>query len=244
MFIKRKHALALVCAAVLSMFAAVGVAFAQEESALDRALDARWNTQEVPAVEGNVRFVTARTMAFSLSFGYQPNDDYANIFPIMIDVFYHIDESWAVGLRGSLFMAHSDSRLKRFLEDHQPTLDVEMIYEGQLGDVEVLASYRPLYGKWTAGVTNLGAFDWGIFAGLGAVVVDAPNAGRTERETTAHFEGVLGMDAHVFFYDWLALRLEASLRLYQGTDRFLAPCFLGVGVSFYLPVGTSEGEEI
>lgn len=219
-----------------------GVAHAQDASPLDEALQARWNTAEVPAVEGKLAFASDKKVELALSFGYQPNDDYANVFPILFDALYHINAEWGVGLRGSVLAAHSDTALKKFLDEHQPTLDTKLLYESQGGDLTVMATYRPVYGKWTAGVTNLGAFDWGLIAGLGAVFVKAPNASRTKLEQTAHFEGVLGMDAHVFFLDWLALRLEASIRLYQGTDRFMAPCFLGIGVSFYVPTSAGEDE--
>ncbi len=217
-------------------------ATAQDNNALDAALDARWNTADVPAVEGNLRFVTEKTVELGVSFGYQPNDDYANVFPILLDAIYHINSDWGVGVRGSILVAHSDTELKTFLDDHQPGLDSRMLYEDQLGDIAVMGTYRPLYGKWTAGATNLGRFDWGILAGLGAVFVDAPNKARSAREKTAHFEGILGMDAHIFFKDWLALRLEASLRLYEGTDRFMVPCFLGVGLSFMVPTLAEEVE--
>ncbi len=243
MFKKLMHAFGLMGFSLALLSLNVAMVFAQSSDALDRALDARWNTQDVPAVEGDIRFVTDHTVEIALSLGYQPNDDYANIVPIMLDVVYHIDASWSVGLRGSVLAAHADTELKRFLTKHQPTLDVEMLYEDQLGDLTVMAAYHPLYGKWTAGTTNLGAFDWGVFVGMGAVFVDAPNEALTKREKTAHFEGLLGMDAHVFFLDWLALRIEASIRLYQGTNRFMAPCFLGVGVSFFIPTGSSAEVE-
>jgi hypothetical protein len=213
-----------------------GVALAQDVTALNRALDARWQTQNVPAVEGQIAFTHAGKLEFGVLFGYQPNDDYANVFPFTFDVMYHMDEFWRVGLRGFILMAHTDTKLKRFLEDHQPTLDASLLYEGQLGDILAVASYQPAYGKWTAGTSGLGAFDWGLMAGLGAVIVDAPNKEKMKREKKAHFEGLLGLQAHVFFTTWVALSLEASIRLYQGTDRFMAPCFLGLGISFYAPV--------
>ena len=238
--LKKWHFMCLLALLSACVFAWGGNAFAQDTSALDEALEARWNTQEVPAVEGKIAFTHAGKLEFGLSIGYQPNDDYANIFPINIDVMYHIDEFWVVGMRGSLLMAHSDTKLKKFLEEQQPTLDTSMLYEDQLGDIAVMASYQPAYGKWTAGTNGLGAFDWGLLAGLGVAIVDAPDHKKMARKKTAHFEGVLGMNAHVFFTPWVALSLEASIRLYQGTDRFMAPCFLGLGVSFYAPVASSE----
>ena len=238
--LNNRHLICLVALLIACSCLCGTAAFAQDTSALDEALQARWNTQEVPAVEGKIAFTHAGKLEFGLSFGYQPNDDYANIFPIQFDVMYHIDEYWGVGLRGSLLMAHSDTKLKKFLEEQQPTLDASMLYEDQLGDIVVMAAYQPAYGKWTFGTDGLGAFDWGLFAGIGVAIVDAPDHAKLARKKTAHFEGLLGMNAHVFFFFFVALSLEASVRLYQGTDRFMAPCFLGLGVSFYVPVASPE----
>ena len=238
--LKKWHVTCLLALMTMGMLWGGSTASAQDASALDAVLHARWNTQEVVAVEGKIAFRHAKKLEFGLSLGYLPNDDYANIFPILLDVAYHIDEFWAVGLRGSLLMAHGDTKLKRFLQDHQPNLDVSMLYEEQLGDVTFMAAWHPAYGKWTAGLNGLGAFDWGLLAGLGVVIVDAPDKTKMARKKTAHFEGVLGTDAHFFFAPWVALRFEASIRLYQGTERFMAPCFLGLGVSFYVSAASPE----
>lgn len=231
----------LVAAFMLSGLA--GRASAQEADALDAALDAHWNTQEVPAVEGECAVGRGRRVEMALSFGFQPDDDYANIFPLMLDAVYHITPEWGAGLRVSIDAMHSDTELRSFMVKKQPVLDVKMLYEDQLVDIAVMGTYRPAYGKWTFGTNNLGVFDVGVLAGLGVAVVDAPDSARTKRETAAHFEGLLGLDARVFFLDWLALRLEASLRLYQGRTQFMAPAFIGLGVSFFVPVGAGEGEE-
>ncbi len=138
-------------------------------------------------------------------------------------------------LRSSVLAIHTDSTLARFMTDHQSSVDIRYLSDEQIVDFSLMATFHPAYCKWTFGTTNLGHFDWGIFAGIGAVVSKTPNKQRTERHTAGHAQGILGTDFHLFFLDWLALRLEASMRFYKIPHQWMVPCSFTAGVSFFLP---------
>ena len=210
-------------------------AFAQETDALDADLDAHWSTQNIPAQSGQQAFTTAHRFELALSLGYLANDDYYNYVPVTLDVHYRFNEFLGLMLRSTILAIHTDTTLSRFMADHQTAIDVQYLSDEQIADVSLMATFHPAYGKWTFDTTNLGYFDWGIFAGIGAVISKTPNDARTERKKTGHAEGILGTDFHFFFLDWLALRLEASMRFYKTPHQWLVPCSFTAGVSFFLP---------
>ncbi|MBQ9396173.1 MAG: hypothetical protein IJU23_11765 [Proteobacteria bacterium] len=223
----------LLCLAVffaVTLFSATAMA-----DPIDDDLDEIWTTQDVPAVTGQQVFTTARRFEFALNFGFVPTDDYYNYFPIFLDVHYHFDDMWGLMLRGSLLKLHTDTTLGEFMGKHQSTIDTKLLGDEQLGDIGLMASFHPVYGKSTVETQNLARFDWGIFAGIGVVFSQSVNDNRTDRSLKAHAEGIFGTDMHIFFLDWLALRIEASLRFYHAPEQWLVPCTLSVGVSFFLP---------
>lgn len=203
--------------------------------AIDDDLEAQWTTQNIPAHVGNQVFTTARRFEIALNFGFILTDDYYNYFPIIADINYRFTEMWGLGLRGSLLMLHSDTTLSEFMDKHQTTIETQMLGDEQRGDIAILATFHPVYGKSTVETFNLGRFDWGLFAGVGVVFSQAVNKERTARQLTAQAQGIFGTDAHIFFLDWIALRLEASLRFYKAPTRWYVPCTFSIGVSFFLP---------
>ena len=203
--------------------------------ALDDDLDEVWTTRDIPAHSGAQLFPTARRFELTLNIGYVPTDDYYNYFPLSMDVHYRFTQMWGLMLRGSLLMLHTTTSLGDFIDEHQSTMDVKYLGDEQRGDISLMATFHPVYGKSTFDTMNLAGFDWGIFAGIGVVVSNSVNHARTEISTQAHAEGVFGTDFHVFFLNWLALRLEASLRFYHAPTQWVVPCSLSVGVSFFLP---------
>lgn len=202
---------------------------------IDDDLNKIWSTQDVPAVTGNQVFTTERRFEFALNFGFIPTDDYYNYFPLSLDVHYHFTDMWGLMLRGSLLKLHTSTTLEEFMHDHQSTIDTKLLGDEQLGDVSLMASFHPVYGKSTVETFNLTRFDWGIFAGIGVVLSQSINDNRTDRSLKAHAEGIFGTDMHIFFLEWIALRIEASLRFYHAPEQWLVPCTLSVGVSFFLP---------
>ncbi|MBR4985986.1 MAG: hypothetical protein IKY83_09635 [Proteobacteria bacterium] len=215
----------LVCCGALPAFA----------DQLDDDLASQWTTRDLPAQAGTPVVSAARRFELALNIGYVPTDDYYNYFPIALDIHGRITDMWGVMLRGSLLMLHADTTLRRFMDSHQNAITTALLADEQLGDVTVMATFHPVYGKATVETSNLLHFDWGIFAGLGAVIARSPNSTHTETAVAAYAEGIFGTDMHIFFLDWLALRLEASLRFYKGSTQWYVPCTLSVGVSFFLP---------
>lgn len=202
---------------------------------LDDDLDDVWTTRNIPAHTGTQLFTTANRFEIAINLGYVPTDDYYNYFPISLDLHYRFNEMWGLMLRGSLLMIHANTTLGDFISKHQSTLDVKYLGDEQRGDLNVMATFHPVYGKSTFETTNLGRFDWGVFAGIGLVVSNSVNDTRTERSVKAHAQGIFGTDFHIFFLDWIALKLEASLRFYHAPTQWLVPCTISVGVSFFLP---------
>ena len=208
---------------------------AQDSDALDRDLQEQWETRDLPAQVGDQNVPLARRFVLTFGVGYLATDDYYNYIPINADLEYRFTEAWGLMLRGTLFSVHFDTELARFMRKHQDSVDVAYLGDEQLGDVSLLVTFRPVYGKWTAGTTSLGYFDWGIYAGPGVVISKTANKSRTNREKAVHPEGVFGTDLHFFFLDWLALRLDASLRFYYTPNRWMVPCTFGIGLSFFMP---------
>ncbi len=203
--------------------------------AIDDDLEAQWSKRDIPAVTGAPCFTTANRFELALNLGIVPTDDYYNYFPLFLDVHYRFTEMWGLGFRASLLMMHTDTTLSDFIDRHQSSISTDMLGDEQKGDLALVATFHPVYGKTTVETANLGRFDWGVFAGIGVVFSESANARRTKRDVSGHAEGILGTDAHIFFLDWLALRLEASLRFYHAPTQWVVPCTLSVGVSFLLP---------
>lgn len=203
--------------------------------AIDDDLNARWTTQNIPAQSGKRVFSASDRFETSLIFGVVVTDDYYTYFPLGIDVGYRFGEMWGISLRGTLLMIHADTALSDFMDKHQSGLAREMLSDEQRGEIYAAAAFHPIFGKWTAGAQNLGRFDWGISAGVGAVFSKTPNSDYSKRELRAYAEGIFGTDAHFFILPWLALRLEATLRFYKTPRQWVVPAALAVGVSFFLP---------
>jgi len=210
-------------------------ACAQDSDALDRDLEEQWTTRDLPAQTGDKVFPAQNRIELALSLGYLATDEYYNYVPIVLDVHYRFDEILGLMFKTSLLAIHADTALSRFMAGHQSAIDVKYLDDEQIIDFALAATFHPVYGKWTVETTNLGYFDWGVFAGIGVVVAKTPDKSRTSRDTTGHAEGILGTDFHFFFLDWLALKLEASLRFYHTPNQWLVPCTFTAGVSFFLP---------
>ena len=201
---------------------------------LDADLDELWETRELPARMGEPVVSVAGKFAVGLQIGVIPNDDYFTYVPFSIDAYYRFTEMWGLMARGSILMAHADTVLSDFMDRHAES---RVYAEEQRGDFTVAATFHPVYGKATVGTQNLWRFDWGVFAGLGVVASDSPNDARTGTSVEAYAEGILGTDFDVYFLDWLAVRLEASMRIYKARTQWMVPCTLSAGVVFVLPWG-------
>ena len=222
-----------ICAMVAACLCLAPVdTFADE---IDDDLAAQWTTQSVPAQMGERQFTTAHRFELGLNIGVVLTDDYYTYFPMEFDAGYRFTEMWGVRLRGSILMIHADSALSDFMDANQSSVAAQMLSDEQRGDIYAVATFHPFYGKWTAGTQNLGHFDWGISAGVGAVFSKTPNKSLTKRDLSAYAEGVFATDAHFFLLSWLALRIEAALRFYKTPQQWVVPASLSIGVSFFLP---------
>ena len=219
----------------LCLFFLPSIASAQDSDALDRDLEEQWTTRDLSARTGSQLYTTAHRFELAVNLGYLATDEYYNYVPIVFDVHYKFTENWGLMLKSSILSIHTDTALSEFMSKHQSAIDVKYLGDEQIVDFSLTATFHPVYGKWTVETTNLGYFDWGIFAGIGVVVAKTPDKLRTTRDTAAHAEGVFGTDFHFFFLDWLALKLEASLRFYHTPNQWLVPCTFTAGVSFFLP---------
>ncbi len=203
--------------------------------ALDDDLASQWERRDIPARMGTPEFTAAERFSVGLLFGVDPTDDYFTYFPIAVDAAYWFTEMWALHLRGTLLMARADSSLSEFMSEHSHVRDISYLREAQRGDVELLGSFHPVYGKSTVSTTNLWGFTWGIFAGIGVNVSESPNGERTKTEIGAHAEGIVGTEFSVFALDWLAICAEASLRFYHAPKQWVLPGTFSIGVRFFLP---------
>ena len=225
----------LACLTVLFVSGYQMPAFADDTDALDRDLAEQWSTRDIPAQTGNQVFTSAGRFELGLNLGYLATDDYYNYVPVELNVHYRFTEYWGLMLRSSLLMIHGTTTLSDFLDTHQTTIDPKMLGDEQIVDFSLTGTFHPVYGKWTAETMNLGRFDWGIYAGIGLVVSKSANKSRTKRETMAHAEGVFGTDFHFFVLNWLAIRLDASLRFSHAPTQWVVPCTITAGVSFFMP---------
>ena len=221
--------------ALVSLVWCVMPAYADDSDALDRDLAEQWSTRDIPAQSGTPVFSAANRFELGLSLGYLATDDYYNYVPIELNVHYRFDDYWGLLLRSSLLMINGTTTLADFMSKHQSAIDAKLLGDEQIVDFALAGTFHPVYGKWTLETTGLGHFDWGIYAGIGVVVSKSADKARVKRETAAHAEGVFGTDFHFFVLDWLAVRLDASLRFYHAPTQWVVPCSITAGVSFFLP---------
>ena len=235
MIFQRSFNLVHVLCAILMMVILPVHAYAQDSDALDADLEQHWSKQDIPAHGGIPSFTKAHRFELALSLGYLANDDYYNYIPITLDLHYWFTDFMGLMFRTSLLAIHPNTTLYRFMDKHQSAIDVRYLSDEQIADFSLMATFHPVYGKWTFDTTNLGHFDWGIFAGIGVVLSKTPDDSRTKRKTKGHAEGILGTDFHFFIVDWFALRIEASMRFYQIPHQWMVPCSFTAGVSFFMP---------
>lgn len=242
LFSKKIHIHTIFSACLLAIFTLLSLPSVSFADALDDDLAEQWTTRNIPAQTGERLHSAAHRFEIALHIGVIPSDDYYTYFPLILDLHYRFTEMWGLNLRGSLLKLHADSTLYDFMDKHQASIAAKMLADEQLGDVALMATFHPIYGKWTAETYNLGRFDWGLFAGVGVVFSNTPNKSFTKQSLSAHAQGILGSDAHFFLLSWLALRLEASLRFYKTPNQWIVPATLSLGLSFFLPSLKSEAK--
>lgn len=221
-----------------ALFLFAPCAYAQtDEDALSADIEPYWETTPAPALPQTPLFSVARRFEIAIQIGYVPNDDFYNYFPAQLGLAYHFNEFWALELQASTLYLRKTTQLYDFLErNSQNPIDVEKISDEQLARFDLVAVLHPFYGKWAYDGHHIGHFNFAFYAGLGAVLTRENNAENSaERAITAHVEGEIGVAFEAFFLDWLALRIDGAINLYDGYDHFRVPCRISVGVSFYPP---------
>lgn len=210
-------------------------AYAQDgPTKLDEIVLAKQQTNPTPALLSPKLFIAERRFELALQFSYLANDDFYNYFPLHLKVAYHFNDMWALELQSSILYIKSKTNLSKFLESNSTApSDLKQIADTQLARFNLVAVFHPLYGKWSFNRFGLGHFDWGLYAGLGVVVVKEPK--NTQVRTAAHVDAVLGSYFHFFLLPSLALRADLAINLYPSFNAIQVPCTIGLGISYFTP---------
>ncbi|MFA5623664.1 MAG: outer membrane beta-barrel domain-containing protein [Bradymonadales bacterium] len=206
----------------------------EAEQDFDALVTAQRQTLEAPALLSSKLYVAEKRFELALQMAYVPNDDFYNYFPIQFRLGYHFNDLWGLELQSTLLLLKSKTNLSTFLESRSSAqLDLEQISDRQLARFNLVAVFHPLYGKWSFNRVGLGHFDWGVYAGAGLVVVSEPSSGKLRK--SARFDAVLGSQFHFFILPYLALRADFAVNIYPSFNGVLAPCSIGLGLSYYTP---------
>lgn len=246
------HALATFAgvAVLLLSIAASSTAYAQDDSPIDDDLRRYWSGErEMPVIGGEKLFVTERRFEIAVHGGVLPNDAFYNYFPVGLNVGYSFDGIWGIELATSYVGITADSELTDFLEDNGASIDKAVdLGDKQILRADLLATFSPLYGKWSFQTYKISHFDLFFALGAGIVVVEEPELigqdPAAEPVTQVLPEGVVGVGTRFFLTDWMDLRLDARWFFYPryagtGDDpdkRTLgAPAQITLGVGFLTP---------
>ncbi len=149
------------------------------------------------------RFQAAPVLGFTL------NDAFRQTALYGVQLSYHLDDDWALGLTGFGAVAW-DTDLAERVANERP----EKTKKGSFADLSYMASldltYTPIIGKFV--LFGRQAFQYDMHGVLGLGV--AQLVGDSQTETSA-FSPVLGIGARVFLNSWMSVNLEFRDYIYS-----------------------------
>lgn len=213
--------LGALCALVTLVVLGSAPALAQDGSrAIERDLQRYWSgDREMPVIGGEKLYVTEGRFELAVFGGILPNDDFYTYFPVGLSVGYSFDGIWGLELSGSYVDLKVTSDLTDFLvaegANIRPSVDLG---DTQLGRLNLMATFSPLYGKWSFQTYKISHFDLFFALGGGVVFVEEPEIIGQDPAPDPVLqvlpEGVIGAGFRFFLTDWMDLRLDARVHLY------------------------------
>lgn len=195
--------------------------------------------RSMPVIAGGKLFATERRMEVGLFFGVIANDDFFTYYPVGGRVSYSFDGIFGIELAGSATPT-ADRELTNFLEERGVRKDVDL-GDQQLGRINLIGTFSPLYGKWSFQTYKISHFDLFLSLGVGAVFTEAPvldddglPAPEPESRVTADF--MIGAGFRFFVAEWGAIRVDFRQFLYPDfNDGVQAPSEVTFGFSYLTP---------
>jgi len=242
----------LACAVVLGALIGTASSAHAQDADIDENLQRYWSgDRAMPIIAGDKLYATEGRLELGVFGGVLPNDDFFTYFPIGALISYSFDGIWGLELSGAYVGLSSDAELTDFLEANGAGIrkDVDL-GDFQLGRADVVATFSPLYGKWSFQTYKISHFDLFFALGAGVVFVEEPEIpeGEIDPADEPVFqplpEGLIGTGFRFFLADWASLRIDARWFFYprfDGTedDRSArtvgAPAEITLGVTFFTP---------
>jgi outer membrane beta-barrel protein len=220
---------------------------ADEPNPIADALANYWSgKRQMPVIAGDQLYVTAKRIELGIYGGTLPNDDFYNYFPIGARAVYSFDGIWGIELAGSYTGITTDAELTTFLVANGSGIRKNVdLGDKQLGRIDAMAVFSPLYGKWSFQTYKISHFDLFFILGMGAVFTEAPELSTNSNNVTepkpdpvsrTAFEGVFGAGFRFFLADYMALRIDGRFFLYSAFDEGVqVPAEVTLGLSFFTP---------
>jgi outer membrane beta-barrel protein len=231
----------------LCAVASPGAASADDPNPVAESLANYWSGQrKMPVIAGDKLYVTAARVELGIFGGILPNDDFYNYFPLGARAAISFDGIWGIELAGSYTGVTSDAELTTFLVANGSGIrkDVDL-GDKQLGRIDLMGTFSPLYGKWSFQTYKISHFDLFFSLGVGAVFTQAPdlvtdsNGIKEPKDTPVDrtaFEGTFGVGFRFFLTDYMALRIDGRWFLYAAFDEGVQiPAEITLGLSFFTP---------
>lgn len=193
----------------------------EERTTLDKNLDKVWGKErDVKVIQKRV-FEKDQRHEIGLLVGIIPNDSFFNYFPVGLRYDYFIMETVAIELAGAYVPSTESNLRKDLLKFSGNAISTVQIPERLQWYAGLNAYWAPIHGKVSIFNSKLTSFDIGLLVGLGVVgteIYDTLKKKWTPRDSygSVPFNLMmnLGLGAHLFLTDYLALRLDYRHYIY------------------------------
>ncbi|MBP7125484.1 outer membrane beta-barrel domain-containing protein [Myxococcota bacterium] len=189
---------------------------AEERTTLDRNLDRVWGKErEVRVIQKRI-YEKDQRHEIGLLVGIIPNDSFFNYFPVGLRYDYFFLESVAIEVAGA-YVPSTDSNLRKdLLKFSGNAISTVQIPERVQWYAGLNAFWAPIHGKLSIFNAKLTSFDIGVLIGLGVMGSQIYDNLKKSWTTRWSYDGNvpfnlmmnLGLGAHLFLTDYLALRLD------------------------------------
>lgn len=221
----------LILAAVIFAVATMAVTSTAvaESSSLDEELEEYWETErEMPVIQNRL-FEREQRVTAGLFAGMITSEPFFHYYPVGANAGYYFRNDLGVELSGAFmgttdyenpgFLTQDDELMEFLREEQEDAFDAATDTADRfMWRANAVALWSPFYGKLAALQQKLIHFDINFAAGLGALGVQRPTVDRENIEETVIPEMVLGLGAHFYVHNNIAVRFDGRGYLHQGAE--------------------------
>lgn len=220
-------------AVVVALTLCVGIpaSYGDDRSALDKELDKVWGKErDIKVIEKRLFEKDAR-WEFTPYFGFIPNDEFFNYYPLGGRINYFFTETIGVEAFGA-YTIPQDSGLQATVEQFQGINQAQPLRKLQWY-AGAAAYWAPIHGKISAFSQKLIHFDGALTLGFGALGTKKLGGG-TEKSKIDPMAQV-GVGFNAYFTYWLSVRVDYRNYFYWISERGRVsyPAEVTFGVGFW-----------